>query len=315
MDYIGDGRPRMNEEADGPAVTVGIPVFNGEAYIREAVESVMAQTYRDFEILISDNASTDATPAICAAYAAKFAGRIRFFRHSENRGPFWNLKFVTDEAHGRLLVWLAHDDSLEATYLAECVRRLAANPRSVSVSSDFRIIDSHGAQICIKTLDRIRENITWRRRCPVFFQYPIYTDEFFCFYGMMRTDAAKSVMSSCKEPRYMSQIELPVLARLAAKGEISSFPGVLRNYRRHSTSLYHSEVNSLARKAPIVRAAIFLNHARRLIADQMIVLIRSPFAPTMKFAILFDLGTYYCTRALTILHGVRRPRPAVEPRV
>jgi len=297
----------MNDEARGPAVTVGIPVFNGEAYIREAMDSVLAQTFRDFEILISDNASTDATPAICAAYAAKAGARIRFVRQAENRGPFWNLKFVTDEARGGLLVWLAHDDSLEATYLEQCVRRLSANPRSVLVSSDFRIIDGHGGQICIKTLDRIRENIAWWRRCPVFFEYPIYTDEFFCFYGMMRTEAAKSVMNAFRPPRYMSQIELPVLARLAARGEISSFPGALRNYRRHGTSLYHSEINSLARKALIVRGAVFLNHARMLIADQMIVLIRSPFPPTMKFAILLDLGAYYCTRALAILRGGRRP--------
>ena len=297
----------MNDEAHEPAVTVGIPVFNGEAYISEAIDSVLAQTFRDIEILISDNASTDATPAICAAYAAKAAGRIRFVRQAENRGPFWNLKFVTDEARGGLLVWLAHDDSLEATYLEQCVQRLSANPRSVSVSSDFRIIDGQGGQICIKTLDRIRENITWRRRCPVFFEYPIYTDEFFCFYGVMRTEAAKSVMNALKEPRYMSQIELPVLARLAAKGEISSFPGALRNYRRHGTSLYHNEINSLARKAPIVRAAVFVNHARALIADQIIVLIRSPFPLSMKFAILLRVGAYYCTRALAILRGGRRP--------
>lgn len=297
----------MNDEARDPAVTVGIPVFNGEAYISEAIDSVLAQTFLDFEILISDNASTDATPAICAAYAAKATGRIRFVRQAENRGPFWNLKFVTDEARGGLLVWLAHDDSLEAAYLEQCVRHLSANLRLVSVSSDFRIIDGQGGEICIKTLDRIRENIAWRRRCPVFFEYPIYTDEFFCFYGMMRTEAAKSVMSAFKEPRYMSQIELPVLARLAAKGEISSFPGALRNYRRHDTSLYHSEINSLARKARIVRAAVFMNHARALIADQMIVLIRSPFPLTMKFAILLGLGAYYCRRALAILRGGRRP--------
>jgi glycosyltransferase involved in cell wall biosynthesis len=298
----------MDDGARGPAVTVGIPVFNGEKYLREAIDSVLAQTFRDFEILISDNASTDATPAICSAYAAQVPGTIRVVHQPENRGPFWNLKFVTDEARGSLLVWLAHDDSLEATYLERCVERLSVNPRAVSVSSDFRIIDGQGGEICIKTLDRIRDTIAWRRRCYVFFEYPIYTDEFFCFYGMMRTEAAKAVMSSLRQPRYMSQIELPVLARLAGKGEISSFPGVLRNYRRHATSLYHSEINSLAAKSHIARAGVFLNHARALIADQMIVLLRAPFPPMMKFAILLDLGAYYCRRAVAILRGGRRPR-------
>ncbi len=290
-----------------PTVTVGIPVFNGARFIRQAIESVLAQSFTDFELLISDNASVDGTAAICGEYAAHDS-RIKFVQQERNHGPFWNLKFVTEQATGRLLVWLAHDDALHRQFIEECVAYLDRNPRAVMVSSDFRIVDESGDQVDMEILQTIREDIPWVRRCSQFFHYPIFSNVFYAFYGMIRADVCRTVLGRVKEPRYMSQIELPVLARLATMGEITSLPAVLRDYRRVSTSLYHSEVNSLSKKSIYMRSIIQTRHISRLIIDQVSVLLWSHFSLVRKIGVLFRVGTYYCVKLTEISFGRRRSR-------
>ena len=90
-------------------LSVGMPVFNGEKFIREALDSLLAQTFTDFELIISDNASTDGTEAICREYASK-DGRIRYVRQAENLGSVANFKYVLDEAVGEYFMWAAADD-------------------------------------------------------------------------------------------------------------------------------------------------------------------------------------------------------------
>lgn len=297
----------MNIGGSRPAVTVGIPVFNGARFIRQAIESVLAQTFTDYELLISDNASEDGTAAICGEYAANDE-RIKFVQQEKNQGPFWNLKFVTERATGRLLVWLAHDDALHRLFLEECVAYLDRNPRAVMVSGDFRIVDESGNQVDMEILQTIREDIPWAQRCSQFFHYPIFSNVFYAFYGMIRADACRTVLSRVKEPRYMSQIELPVLARLATMGEITSLPTILRDYRRVSTSLYHSEMNSLAGKSIYARSVMQTRHISRLIFDQVSVLLRSRFSPIRKLRVLLRVGTYYCVKLSEISFGRRRSR-------
>jgi glycosyltransferase involved in cell wall biosynthesis len=288
-----------------PAVTIGIPVFNGARFIRQAIESVLAQSFTDFELLISDNASLDGTAEICAEYAANDS-RIRIVQQERNQGPFNNLKFVTDHATGRLLVWLAHDDAIHRQFIEECVAYLDQNPRAVVISSDFRIVDESGDEIAIEILQTIRDDMPWRLRCGQFFCYPIFSNVFYAFYGMMRTDACRAALSSVKEPRYMSQIELPVLARLATMGEIASLPQIMRDYRRVKTSLYHSEVNSLLQKSIFARSVTQMGHVSRLIVDQVSVLLGSRFSVARKLGVLLRVGIFYCVKLGEISFG-RRP--------
>ena len=295
----------MNLESTRPTVTVGIPVFNGARFVRQAIESVLAQTFTDYELLISDNASSDGTAAICGEYVASDR-RIKLVQQEKNLGPFQNLKFVTERAAGRLLVWLAHDDALHRLFIEECVAYLDRNPRAVMVSGDFRIVDESGNQLDMEILRTIRGDIPWVRRCSQFFHYPIFSNVFYAFYGMIRTDACRSVLNTIKEPRYMSQIELPVLARLATMGEITSLPTVLRDYRRVSTSLYHSEMNSLSRKSTYARSITQIGHISRLIIDQMTVLLCSHFSFIRKLGVLLSVGRYYCVKLTEISFGRRR---------
>src|SRR5512144_2313118 len=90
-------------------VSIGIPVYNGEAYLAEALNSIFRQSYTPLEIVISDNGSFDATEAICRRHAA-LDPRIRYYRNSVNRGSAWNFDAVFELARGEYFKWWAYDD-------------------------------------------------------------------------------------------------------------------------------------------------------------------------------------------------------------
>ncbi|ADR19064.1 glycosyltransferase family 2 protein [Calditerrivibrio nitroreducens] len=106
-----------------PKVSIGMPVYNGAEFIRSALDSLLAQTFTDFELIISDNASTDETEAICREYAAKDK-RIRYIRQRENLGATANFKYVLDEAVGEYFMWAAHDDTWNSRFLLVAVETL-----------------------------------------------------------------------------------------------------------------------------------------------------------------------------------------------
>ena len=97
-------------------VSIGMPVYNGAQYIREALDSLLTQTFTDFELIISDNASTDATQSICEEYARRDL-RIRYVRQSENKGALANFQFVLEQAQGEFFMWAAADDLWEKNWI------------------------------------------------------------------------------------------------------------------------------------------------------------------------------------------------------
>ena len=132
-----------------PKVSIGMPVYNGEPFIREALNSLLAQTYADFELIISDNGSTDSTQVICKEFAAKDA-RIRYVRQAENRGPVANFQFVLDESVGEYFMWCAVDDKRDQTFLEQGIEILDNNPDCVSVLSHYEIFDINNSNILEK---------------------------------------------------------------------------------------------------------------------------------------------------------------------
>jgi hypothetical protein len=177
----------------------------------------------------------------------------------------------------------------------------------VLVSTDFKIIDETGKLLRVESLASIRADIPWKRRRAEFFRFPVYSNTFYSFYGMMQTDAGKRMFGQLKRPTYMSQIELPVLARLATIGEISSFASATRYYRRVSTSLYHTEQKSIMGKSSLRRIAIQARHFGKLIADQVFVLLHSSLSPEAKIGIMLHLTYYYSVKCAVILARGRPP--------
>lgn len=104
-----------------PLVSIGLPVFNGEQYLPEAIDAVLAQDFDDFELIISDNASTDGTEEICRRYAAQDA-RISYHRQEKNLGASRNYNYVFEVSSGAYFHWAAHDDIMLPGFLTACLR-------------------------------------------------------------------------------------------------------------------------------------------------------------------------------------------------
>lgn len=104
-------------------VSIGMPVYNGEEYIRDALDSLLGQTYKNFELIISDNASTDKTEEICREYARR-DGRVCYFLQKDNVGAAANFQFVLDHAQAGLFMWAAYDDMWAKNYLMDATALL-----------------------------------------------------------------------------------------------------------------------------------------------------------------------------------------------
>ena len=130
-------------EQTTPLVTFGMPVYNGQDYLEEALNSILAQTFTDFELIISDNASTDRTEEICRAYAGRDA-RIQYVRNPVNLGAARNYNRLVDLARGKYFKWASHDDLIEPDFLERCVAVLEANPDAVLAYTRNMMIDAQG---------------------------------------------------------------------------------------------------------------------------------------------------------------------------
>jgi glycosyltransferase involved in cell wall biosynthesis len=129
-----------------PRVSIGLPVYNGANYLREALDAILSQTYEDFELIISDNASTDATGEICRELAASDS-RIRYIRHETNSGAAPNFNFVFREARGEFFKWAAHDDLIAPEFIETCVAALDADTSAVLAFPMVYRIDETGRMI------------------------------------------------------------------------------------------------------------------------------------------------------------------------
>lgn len=137
-------RPTSVPTSSTPLVTIGIPVHNGERFLDRAVESVLAQTLGDFELLIADNASTDATAALCEAWARRDA-RVRWWRQPRNIGAPRNWNDLVHQARGRYFKWASANDRCAPTLLERCVATLEAEPSLVLCHGLTRLVDEDGA--------------------------------------------------------------------------------------------------------------------------------------------------------------------------
>lgn len=143
-----------------PQLTIGLPVYNGQKYVRQAIESILAQTYRDFELIISDNASTDRTEEICREFLKD--PRVRYYRSKKNNGGAWNWNRVFELSSGLYFKWAAHDDTHAPEFVERCIHELEKDPAIVLCHSKDAIIDKNSRVVGAYNLgtSRIQKNRT-----------------------------------------------------------------------------------------------------------------------------------------------------------
>ncbi|HEU5070015.1 MAG TPA: glycosyltransferase [Verrucomicrobiae bacterium] len=211
-----------------PRVSVGLPVYNGERYLRSALDSILGQDYPDFELIISDNASTDATPDICREYAARDA-RIRYYRNEHNIGARGNYNRVFELARGEFFKWASHDDVLYPSLLRRCLETFADSPAdTVLVFSKAEIIDDVGnvKAVSADTVDATLTTPSGRLASLIFFR--CYANP---LWGLIKAEALR-------QTRLMGWIESDhvLLAELAMRGRLIEMSEILYQQRRHAGS-------------------------------------------------------------------------------
>lgn len=212
-----------------PLLSVGIPVYNGDRFLRTAIESVLAQTLADFELIISDNASTDETQEICREYAIKDR-RIRYYRNEQNLGASWNHNRVFELSTGKYFKWAAHDDICKPEYLERCIEILDRRPSVVLCYPKTVIIDEHG-----KFVENYSDDLNLNSPHP-YKRYKQYHDRFrhdaMCnaFYGVIR---ANLLTITSLNGSYPSSDKI-LLGELALRGEFYEIPQYLFLRREHS---------------------------------------------------------------------------------
>ena len=136
----------MAEPQGQPLVTVGVPVFNGAALLEGALRSIVGQTYRNLEIVVSDNGSTDRTAEIIDAFAAR-DNRIRRYRQDPPISALMNFRFVLEHGTGEYFFWAPHDDWWDTRFVELGVAALNGNPEAAAVMGTVRYFDPSDREI------------------------------------------------------------------------------------------------------------------------------------------------------------------------
>lgn len=225
--------------AKKPKVSLGLPVYNGENYLPQAINAVLAQTYKDYELIISDNGSTDNTETLCRAFVEKHP-HFTYFRSDKNHGAAWNFNRVFELASGEYFKWVAHDDLMAPSFLTKCVSILDQDssvvlcyPKAQIIDVDSKVVQNYDVKLDTDSQregDRFRELVLSGHLC-----YEIF--------GLIRADALK------KTPLIGSygHSDGVLLTRLAFQGRFHEIPEYLfyaRQHQNQSMGVYKSEHSS-----------------------------------------------------------------------
>ena len=221
-----------NMRRGGPRVSVGVPVFNGESVLAETLQSLLNQTFSDFEIVVSDNASTDRTEEICRAYADRDA-RIRYSRNDVNRGAAWNHNRVFELATGEFFKWNSADDLCAPQFLARCVAALDEDPAAVMAMTQSDEINEYGKPLESKTVPSHSLLPALQPNAPahIRFRQNIRLDHL-CLgiYSLIRSD----ILRQAGPMGNYNDADRDVLARLALLGHCVVLPETLFFNRDHA---------------------------------------------------------------------------------
>jgi len=219
--------------ANRPLVSIGLPVFNSAQYLDGALKFLLDQTYRNIEFIISDNASTDETPDICARYAS-LDRRIRYSRLPVNEGSIPNHNRVFSLATGTYFMWASHDDLFFPSYVEKCVEGLESDASAVLAYSRVGIIDESGH---VQSLMVEPHSADAPRAAERFKEFMDLYSVLEAFYGLIRREVLEKTMLQLAHPGS----DRILLAELSLHGRFVQIPEYLfqrRIHERQSAGVY-----------------------------------------------------------------------------
>jgi glycosyltransferase involved in cell wall biosynthesis len=278
-----------------PLVSVGVPVRNGEDRVTAAVESALSQTYGNIQVVISDNASTDATEEVCRSLA-RHDPRVQYHRHAENVGLLNNFVAAMELAEGELFCWLGDDDEFEATFLDHSVELLVRDPSLILATTGVSWVGADG-QKTVRPYDGTAMRSAER------------ADRFVAMLKMLNEDAAIDPLASVmrREPvtrihRHNMMREDQIFAtQLALAGPWDHTPEVLLSRRwKHASRLELAAYLDLPAWQGRFTTAFQTRELMRVVSD-------AGFSPAYgRKARLAVLGHYIGWHRRRIANGIAR---------
>jgi len=200
-----------------PRVSIGMPVYNDDRFLPEALDALLGQTFADFELIIADNGSTDGTGRICRDYARRDP-RIRYVRHASNLGQAANFEFVLGEAKGEWFMWAASDDRWDRDFVERLLNAATSHPDNIGAFCPYVFTDESGVTLGgPRTFDYSSRSRPWRLA-----KFCWYYDDG-CFYSLFRRDR----LGALRIPRWWAMnagtpynLAYPVLVHVLSLGNL-----------------------------------------------------------------------------------------------
>lgn len=277
-----------------PRVSIGLPVYNGANFLGASIRSILAQDFGDFELIISDNASTDETEAICRELAAQDP-RIRYYRNDTNVGAARNYNRVVELARGEYFKWAAHDDECHPSMIRRCVEVLDSAPASVAMVYPLgELVDEHGVTLCAP-LDRIesRDARPHRRLARLYWALNMCDPVF----GLIRSNYLRQ--TQLIGPFFGADYVL--LGELAMMGQIWELDEVLFRLRAHAKRSMKANASARERAAwydpKAARALFVMPNWERMVWEMVTSIARSPIPFFDRVSCIAAVaGTHYWRR-------------------
>lgn len=265
--------PTAALRSESPSVSIGLPVYNGARFLAQTFDSLLGQTYRDFELIVSDNASTDDTAAICADYAARDT-RVRYIRQPVNIGAPRNWSYVVTVARGRYFKWASCNDRCAPDMLERCVAVLEQRPEAVLCYGRTRLVDEETGHE-----EPYRDDIALEDVRP--------SDRFIHLFETLRLNNAQSglirldALRQTGLDRPYPAGDLPLMAELALRGTFVLLPDVLL-FRRMGRRTFSRDLTGQARADFYGGSSAALLDVLRRHRDQAVGILRAPIAVREK---------------------------------
>jgi glycosyltransferase involved in cell wall biosynthesis len=213
-------------------VSIGLPTFNRASSLRKAIESVLNQDYKNIELVISDNASSDQTQELCEEYESRDT-RVRYVRQPSNCGMTANFREVLEHATGEYFMWLSDDDWLGPSYISRCLRELEAREETVLVCGLAKYYERD-----VPVFEGVRVTLQQRSGSERVLSYFRQVNDNGTFYGIARSEVLRSVPL-----QHVLGGDWLFIAALAMRGKIVTIDDVVVGRSSRGVS---ADVRSLA---------------------------------------------------------------------